>query len=278
MAYMGNAQMLSDILFSASHSIVVQSLTSTEGAEPTNGDGFGVGWYSEYSDEPALYRTVEPAWHDKNMSDLSKHIRANTIFAHVRAASPSCGYVQQTNCHPFRYKNWLFMHNGVIRSFKLIRRELMLRIDPELFKEVQGTTDSEVFFYLALTFGLIEDPPAAMTRTVAFIEKVARENGATKPIQMTVCTTDGNSKLWAFRFSSERKSRTLYYSSDKATVLALHPNHPTAHQFSEESRFIVSEPLGSLPGVWNLVPESSCVVVNGGSVEILPFDPVAAQA
>jgi predicted glutamine amidotransferase len=280
LAYMGNPQLLSDILFSATHSIVMQSLASTEGAEPTNGDGFGVGWYSTDIDKPALYRTVEPAWHDKNMKDMSKHIRAGTIFAHVRAASPTCGYVQQTNCHPFRYKNWLFMHNGAIRSFQRIKRELMLRIEPELFKEIQGTTDSEMFFYLALTFGLQNDPPAAMAKTVAFIDKVARANGATKPIQMTVCTTNGMSKMWAFRYSSEGQSgegqsRSLYYSSDRATVLALHPDHPNAHQFSDESRFIVSEPLGSLPGVWNALPESSCCVVDGGSIEILPFEPLA---
>lgn len=279
---MGNPQSLFDLLFRASHSIVMQSLNSTEGAEPTNGDGFGVGWYSPGIDEPALYRTVEPAWHDKNMKDLSKHIFTGTMFAHVRAASPNCGYVQQTNCHPFRHKNWLFMHNGVIRSFNLIKRELMLRIDPELFTCIEGTTDSEVFFFLALTFGLQEDPPAAMSKTVAYIDKMAREiGGATKPIQMTVCTTDGSSKkMWAFRYSSDAQSakgqsRTLYYSSDKAAVLALHPDHSLARQFSDDTRFIVSEPLGNLPGVWNPVPESSCLVVDGGSVEIRPFDPLA---
>jgi glutamine amidotransferase len=279
LAYVGNPQSLWDILYNSSHSVVMQSLASTEGAEPTNGDGFGVGWYSTGIAEPALYRTVEPAWHDKNMHDMSKHIQASTIFAHVRAASPTCGYVQQTNCHPFRYQNWLFMHNGVIRNFKLIKRDLMLRIDPALFKYIEGTTDSETFFYLALTFGLQEDPPAAMAKTVALIDKVAREiGGATNPIQMTVCVTDGtNHRMWAFRYSSEAqsgegKSRSLYYSSDKAAIVELNPR---ARQFSDEARFVVSEPLGTIPGVWNKVPESSCVVVNGGSIEILPFEPLA---
>jgi predicted glutamine amidotransferase len=179
LAYMGNPQTLFDILFRAKHSIVLQSLASTEGAEPTNGDGFGVGWYSENIAEPALYRTTEPAWHDKNMRDLSKHVTANTIFAHVRAASPSCGYVQQTNCHPFRYQDWLFMHNGVIRSFSIIKRELMTQhMDPALFACIEGTTDSEVFFYLALTFGLQDDPVAAMKKTVRLIDQVARAKSA----------------------------------------------------------------------------------------------------
>ncbi len=36
---------------------------------------------------------------------------------------------------------------------------------------IEGTTDSEVFFYLALTFGLEDDPPTAVARAVGFIEE-----------------------------------------------------------------------------------------------------------
>ena len=52
------------------------------------------------------------------------------------------------------------MHNGFIAGFHVLRRDLMLAIDPELFAEVQGSTDSEVVFHLALTLGLEEDPIA----------------------------------------------------------------------------------------------------------------------
>jgi hypothetical protein len=52
-------------------------------------------------------------------------------------------------------------------------------------------------------------------------------------------------------------------------VLEMHPNHTTARKFSIDARFIVSEPLGSLSGAWNSVPELSCVVVHGGAIEIL---------
>jgi glutamine amidotransferase len=36
---------------------------------------------------------------------------------------------------------------------------------------------------------------------------------------------------------------------------------------------IVSEPLGSLPGAWNEVPESSWGVVQEGGDELRPFRP-----
>jgi len=274
LAYTGTSpQLIYDLLYTSKHSLIIQSLHSTLGAETTNGDGFGVGWYGLNGDKPALYRSVEPAWHDRNLKDISQHIVACTVFAHVRAASPGIGSVQQTNCHPFRYGNWLWMHNGAIRGFSTVKRDLLYRVDPALFSSVEGTTDSEAFFYLALTFGLEEDPPRAVARAVGYINKVGKENGVDNPIQMTVAVTDGT-LMWAFRYSSEGNSRTLYYSTDRPTLLEMYPENPAFSKFGDDSRFVVSEPLGDIPGVWNKVPESSCVKVNGEAIEIIPFEPI----
>jgi len=46
-----------------------------------------------------------------NLRDLSAEI-GPLFLAHVRATSLATA--QETNCHPFRYKNWLFAHNGEI--------------------------------------------------------------------------------------------------------------------------------------------------------------------
>ncbi len=48
------------------------------------------------------------------------------------------------------------------------------------------------------------------------------------------------------------------------------------HQLSDESRLIVSEPLGDLTGAWNEVPESSYCVVQHGQDELRPFSPKAS--
>jgi glutamine amidotransferase len=42
---------------------------------------------------------------------------------------------------------------------------------------------------------------------------------------------------------------------------------------SDETRLVVSEPLGDLPGAWNEVPESSYGIVQPGADELLPFTP-----
>src|SRR6185312_6003339 len=104
---------MSDVLYGGTNSLVDQSLHSRLGAEPTNGDGFGVGWYGA-PETPGVYRSVEPAWNDENLRELSGHISSPLFFTHIRAAIGSA--VQQTNCHPFRHDNWLFMHNGYINE------------------------------------------------------------------------------------------------------------------------------------------------------------------
>ncbi len=114
------------------------------------------------------------------------------------------------------------MHNGLIRDFPKVKRDLALAVDPSLYASIEGSTDSEFFFFLALTFGLEDDPPGAVERAVGLIEKVGRDHDVEHPIQMTVATTDGRS-LWAFRYSSEGASRSLYYSTDVPTLRELHP-------------------------------------------------------
>jgi glutamine amidotransferase len=89
---------------------------------------------------------------------------------------------------------------------------------------------------------------------------------------MTVAVTDGE-RVWFFRYSSGGDSRSLYYSSRVDDVRALHPDLAFLRHISEETRLVVSEPLGDLPGVWNAVPESSYGVVQPGRDLMRHFDP-----
>jgi predicted glutamine amidotransferase len=269
LAYSGSPVLLEDLLLKPKYSLIDQSLHSRLGATTTNGDGFGVGWYGVGS-TPGLFHSMEPAWNDRNLKDLASHLKSPLVFAHIRASTG--GAIQQTNCHPFRHGEWLWMHNGAIRDFARVKRDLVLAIDPSLFPEIEGSTDTEVFFYLALTFGLERDPPAAVERAVGFIEQTGRRHGVEHPIQMTVATTNGTS-TWAFRYSSEHDSRSLFYSSTIASLRAHYPDLSALKGFSDEARLIVSEPLGDLEGAWNEVPESTWGVVQPGQDELHPFTP-----
>jgi len=269
LAYSGTPVLLEELLCKPKHSLIDQSLHSRLGAQTTNGDGFGVGWYGE-TDMPALYRSIQPAWNDRNLRELARHIRTGLAFAHVRASTGTA--VQQTNCHPFRHGKWLWMHNGSITRFQDVKRELVLAIDPSLYGQIEGSTDSEVFFFLALTFGLDNDAPAAVERAVGHIEHVGRGRGVEHPIQMTVAASDGR-KTWAFRYSSQGRSRSLFFSTKVATLRVQYPDNPILHALSTETRLVVSEPLGELVGAWQEVPESSYGVIGHGQDELRIFAP-----
>ena len=269
LAYSGDPVLLDELLYKPKYSLIVQSLHSRLGAETTNGDGFGVGWYGAQP-TPGVFRSVEPAWNDRNLRELATHVASPLVLAHIRASSGSA--VQQTNCHPFRHGGWLWMHNGLLRDFAAVKRDLALAVDPELYPEIEGSTDSELLFYLALTFGLEDDPPRAVERAVGLVEATGGRHGVQYPIQMTVATTDGE-RLWAFRYSSEGRSRSLFHSTDVSTLRHQYPDNPVLHNLSDQARLVVSEPLGDLKGAWREVPEGTCVVISGGRDELRPFAP-----
>lgn len=269
LAYSGSPVLLDELLLKPENSLIDQSLNSKHGATTTNGDGIGIGWYGDL-ELPGLFRSVEPAWNNRNLKELAQHLCSPLVFAHIRASTGSA--VQQTNCHPFRHENWLWMHNGLIRDFLAIKHELAFAIEPSLYPLIEGSTDSELFFYLALTFGLQEDPPQAVERAVGFIEKVGRAKGIEYPMQMTIATSNGTS-VWAFRYSSEGSSRSLFYTTAVETLRAQYPDNQWFQDVSNETRMIVSEPLSDLAGAWNEVPESSCAIIQPGQDELRSFSP-----
>jgi predicted glutamine amidotransferase len=270
LAYSGSPIRLEELLYRPRYSLIDQSLHSRLGVETTNGDGFGIGWYVPGSPEPVLFRGVGPAWNDPNLREIARSTTSPLFVAHIRASTGTP--VQQTNCHPFRYRNWLWAHNGSIREFARLKRDLVLAVDPELYTSMTGSTDSEVMFYLALTYGLRDRPVAAVERMAGLVESVGRAYGVPDPLQMTVATTDGD-RTWCFRYSSEGHSRSLFYSTEMSALQRLYPEQESLRGLSEETRLIVSEPLGELAGAWQEVPESSYGLVQKGDDELGRFEP-----
>src|SRR4051812_18822730 len=158
LAYSGTPILLEELLYKPEYSLIDQSLHSRMGVETTNGDGFGVGWYgvegaapgvprTRGAGTPVLFRGIGPAWNDTNLRELARSTSSGHFFAHIRASTGTA--VQQTNSHPFRYDRWLWMHNGAIKDFRMLKRDLVMAVDPERYPFIAGSTDSEVMFYLA---------------------------------------------------------------------------------------------------------------------------------
>lgn len=270
-AYTGEALHPSTVILDTPHSLVAQSLNSPLGKETVNGDGFGLGWYGRDAvpgSAPALFRSIEPAWFDENLAEIAHAVSTPLFFAHVRAASGPP--IQQTNCHPFRHENWLFMHNGALAQWNTIKRDVLLEIDPALFASITGTTDSEALFQLALTLGLTADPIGAMGRAIREIERIGEALSVPNPVQGTFAVSDGTT-VWAFRYSTVHESRTLFYSEDMPTLQATYPDIERLRVFGAGAKVIVSEPLTDLPGAFIEVPESTVVIADAGGYREEPF-------
>jgi glutamine amidotransferase len=272
LGYFGDAIRIAELVYNTQHSLIEQSRNARFTSHLTNADGFGLGWYGT-ADGPGLYRNVAPAWSDGNLQDLAHQIRSPLFLAHVRAATGTP--VQETNCHPFRHGPWLFVHNGFIDQYLRMRRDLMLAVEPELFPHIHGTTDSEVLFYLALTFGLEQDPLGALERMAGFVEAIGHDHGVAEPLQMTVGVSNGE-RLYAVRYASGTQPvNSLYVTNDARDVRLLYPDDERLRHMSDEARAIVSEPLGELPGLWREIEASTALIVQPGADEEVAFTPQA---
>ncbi|MDJ0879178.1 MAG: class II glutamine amidotransferase [Halieaceae bacterium] len=272
LAYSGGAIPLAELIFNTRHSLIDQSLDARLGPNTTNGDGFGVGWFDRL-DQPGMYKSTQPAWNDDNLHDLCEHTESPLFLAHIRASTGTA--VEYNNCHPFRYNNWLFVHNGVIRNFARIRRQLVHELDDDHFRGLHGATDSELMFMLAMQFGLTDNPQEALARMVGFVERIGWDTDVQYPVQMTLGIADGKN-LYGVRYSSEGESRTLYHSRDLAALeQQLNPRQEALlEKMSTKARAVVSEPLSELQQFWEPIPESSFVTVVDGEVTVEPFKPI----
>jgi glutamine amidotransferase len=263
---------MEELVYNTTHSLIEQSRSARFTSHLTNADGFGVGWYGT-GELPGVYRSVSPAWSDRNLQDLCAQIRSPLFLAHVRATTGTP--VQQTNCHPFRHGRWLLVHNGFLDDYPRLRRDLVLAVDPKLFEQIEGTTDSELLFFLALTLGLDDEPLPALERMAGTVETIGRRRGVEDPLQMTLGVSDGE-RLYAIRYASgAMEANSLYVSADARDVRLLYPENERLRHISDEARAVVSEPLADLPGVWREVPPSTALIVQPGADEEVPFVPRA---
>ena len=121
--------LLADVVIEPANSLIKQSFDG--GFHPglcetnnmvLNADGFGLGWYGRSG--AAIFRSVTPAWNNRNLRELCRSVESSCVFAHVRAATPG-SVISESNCHPFRCGPLLFQHNGHIEQYARIKRRVL---------------------------------------------------------------------------------------------------------------------------------------------------------
>ncbi len=250
-AYKGEPIFMSRVVTEPRHSLVQQSISATECKTVINGDGFGIGWYSE-QEEPGIYRDLRPAWGDENLCHLTRQIRSPLFFAHVRASTGTA--TSRANCHPFQYDRFLFMHNGQIGGWHQVRRAIEAMIPDEFYKHRTGTTDSEALFLAAAALGLENDPILAFRTVLERAWDIVKAHGITEPIRFAAALADGEN-LYAFRWSTDERSPSLYFRQVASGLL------------------LASEPLDEERASWQPVPAYHALIARTATeLQLVPFD------
>lgn len=255
-----------ELLLKPSNSIIRQSLGDAftpflDSKNPRdheiNGDGFGICWKKQ--NELYFYKSIKPTWNDTNIGSLSKYIQSNFYFAHVRAIKPfSCNTcVSEYNCHPFNYKNFIWMHNGDIKNKVLLLNYLHKNCSIELISNIKGTTDSEYCFYIFLSLidktylcnnkkmsqNLFKDK---MLECIKIINEICKNESS-----LNFSVYDGKTLICTRFINSDNDSPpSLYYGKN----IKLKDNF-------NNNIIVSSEPINTNKSDWTLIPKNKLIII-----------------
>lgn len=234
-----------DVNFSfaqAPHSLVSQSAW--------NPDGWGIAWYDK--GRARVYKEPIPAKESEYLPSLTKEIKASLIIAHVRKGT--AGGRRLENTHPFQHGNFVFAHNGSIQTPSRLRAMLV----PDLNSQIQGETDSELYFYWLLQCIQGRQDAVAGVRTA--IQEIIEHH---QYLGLNFLLCDGLS-LYAFRYGSGSQGYySLFYLKRDPT------SPPYLHAVSQETRQLIEYKLQEDEKAVLVVSEK---LTTGESWQEIPWD------
>jgi len=238
-----------------------------------------------------LYKTIQPPGNDTNFLSLVSNMSTLALFAHIRMATSA---VHEYNNHPFAFGRHLFMHNGSVANFTLIRRDLCALMSPQAFAAIQGSTDSEHVGALYMTYLAanddwekeypIKEMKVALDKAISTVLRLQKKLPPAvrdEANSLNLCTTDGD-QLLAVRFRNHpiEQPPSLYYSTTAGVTLnRKYPDHPDGEaaevqadvrpagqrKAAEEHGdhvIVASEPSTYKKEDWHLIPKNTAVLVD----------------
>lgn len=269
-AYTGEPILMDELLYAPNNSLILQSYKAKEREEPLNGDGFGVGWYTPEVDPfPGVFKSITPAWSNQNLRHLATKIRSRCFFAHVRAATHGIP-VMEVNCHPFMAGRLLWMHNGQVGGFPLLKRKLINLLSEDRYATIQGTTDSEHAFALFLDFlgkregtATLYQMKIAMHKTLVALERLSRDNKIAETSFLNFCVSNGDDLIAVRYVSDPSKNPASLYCSEEGSYRLIDGEPRLVDTVTSDRAVIVaSERLTDRPKDWNVIPQNHLVMID----------------
>jgi len=232
-----------------------------------NGDGFGIAWYPDLS-QSRLYKSVQPAWNDRNLKELSGALSSETIMCHIRAASPGSA-ISRENCHPFKFRNYTFMHNGGVATFPNVKREIRATLADDIYHMIEGQTDSETVFGVVLSMLDLnkehhsgDELADALEKSISFLIRTSRKAGG-GPSSLNLCLTDGvNTVVSRFRDSETEDPPSLYFATGDSFKISAADHFRISKKEPLTMCLVASEPLTFEEEDWTLLDRNTMVLIH----------------
>jgi glutamine amidotransferase len=176
-------------------------------------DAYGFGYYK--GNDVLLGKRPSGAPSTFTLTQLAGSVDSEALLAHARYAT--VGSQKDENTHPFRFRRWLFAHDGTVEAFHEVKPRILDALPEFLRRNVEGETDSEHAFMLFLKYlrevGQLDDLDVeartvgrALARVTRELETWSREVGASKPSSLNFVATNGRV------LAATRRGRPLHYA------------------------------------------------------------------
>ncbi len=174
-----------------------------------------------YAQDDVLFQRFRSAMDLKSLSRLWAGRESDALLYH--ACELPLGMSPEENTQPFRYRRWMFCHNGAVSELARAKEGLLAQLPKFLQRQIGGDTRGELVFALFLKLvrdaGKLDDPliePALVAqllgKTVRLIEQTSVEAGSSTPAAIN-CIASNGSLLVASRFGGEPLFYTLLEGS-----------------------------------------------------------------
>ncbi|MGH7457971.1 MAG: class II glutamine amidotransferase [Longimicrobiaceae bacterium] len=236
LAYLGPPVPLSSLVFDPTHSLLIQSHAPRRMlAGSVNADGYGVAWYADGG--PVRVAGNRPLWRERDLPALLRSVRSSCVLAAVRNTSPGI-VAGESGLQPVVRGGHGFVLNGFVEDF---RRSVMRRMHAALsdrrYAELEGTSDTEAVFLLALD--ALERGASRSEALREACERTLAEAGrAGVEAMLTAALTDGGG-VSALRLGNRQRANSLFVNRDYAGGAAL-----ASEPLDEDAGWLEVEPGG----------------------------------
>lgn len=204
-AYIGKETAADTLVFGGDHSLYEQSWKPRELLSGSvNADGYGVVWYGE--ERPGRIAEARPIWYDDDLEGTLAVLRSSCILAALRNGTPGIP-VDRSGLLPMVHERWSFVLNGFVPDFRASHmRALRQSLPDDLYSALQGSSDSETLFLLAVA--ALRDG-ASKVEALSHVVRLVGERVGRAEAQLNMVLADGGA-IAAVRTSTVLVSNSLY--------------------------------------------------------------------